>query len=73
MRVGGSKDLVPIELGDDKLTDDISVGEADDKAVLGRVIFVFGLGDQASTSIVIGLALSTTLRLGLEAREVGAC
>lgn len=47
--------------------DDVSVGEADDQAVLGRIVLVLGLGDQALAGIVVGLALLPPLVLGLEA------
>jgi len=49
------------------LHDDITVGEADDETVLGRIVFVLGLGDKALASIVIGLSNTTALVLGLVA------
>lgn len=49
--------------------DDVPVGETDDKTVLGSIVLVLGLGDQALTGIVIGLALLSALVLGLEATE----
>jgi hypothetical protein len=42
----------------DDLGDDVLVGEADDKAVLGRIVLVLRLGDQPLTGIVIGCAQS---------------
>jgi hypothetical protein len=44
----------------DDLGDDVLVGEADDEAVLGRIVLVLRLGDQPLTRIVIGCALSVT-------------
>jgi len=55
--VGSGQDVVTLDLGVDDLGDDIAVGEADDKAVLGAVVLVLGLGDQALASIVVSLAL----------------
>jgi hypothetical protein len=65
--VGAGEDLVTGDLGVDDLSDDVAVGEADDQAVLGSVVLVLGLGDQALTSIVVGLSLSATAVLGLKA------
>lgn len=65
--VSAGKDLVAGDLSGDDLGDDVTVCEADDEAVLGRVVLVFGLGDQALAGIVVGLTLTTTLELGLEA------
>ena len=44
----------------DDLADDVLVGEADDEAVLGRIVLVLGLGDQPLTRIVVGYALLET-------------
>lgn len=41
----------------DNLADDVLVGEANDEAVLGRIVLVFGLGDQPLTGIVVGCQL----------------
>lgn len=65
--VSASKDLVAGDLSGDQLGDDVAVGEADDQAVLGRVVLVLGLGDQTLAGIVVGLSLATALELGLEA------
>jgi hypothetical protein len=50
----GHEDLVTTNLGVDDLADDVLVGEADDEAVLGRIVLVLGLGDQPLTSVVVG-------------------
>lgn len=47
--------------------DDVAVGEPDDQAVLGRIVLVLGLGDEALASVVVGLARLSALVLGLEA------
>lgn len=65
VRVSGGVDLVTGDLRVDDLSDDVAVGEADNHAVLGRIVLVLGLGDQALTGIVVGLALTTTAVLGL--------
>lgn len=67
VRVGGAEDLVAGDLRGHDLHDDVAVGEADHQAVLGSIVLVLGLGDQALASIVVGLALSSPLVLGLEA------
>ena len=65
--VRGRKDLVTVQVGRDDLGNDVAVGEADNHAVLGRIVLVLGLGDEALASVVISLALTTALELGLEA------
>jgi hypothetical protein len=48
----------------DDLADDVLVGEADDEAVLGRIVLVLGLGNQPLTRIVVGCELlDVTLQL----------
>lgn len=65
--VGSGEDLVTGDLRGNDLGDDVAVGEADNQAVLGRVVLVLGLGDQTLAGIVVGLSGSTALVLGLEA------
>ena len=65
--VGCAEDLVSSNLGGNNLADDIFVGEANDEAVLGGIVFVLGLSDETLTSVIIGFARTTTLVLGLEA------
>jgi hypothetical protein len=55
--IGGTEDFVAGKLGSDKLAE----------AVLGRVVFVLGLRDKALAGVVVGLACSSALVLGLEA------
>ena len=50
-----NKDLVTSEFGSHELTNDITVGEADDESVLWGVVLVLGLRDQSLSCIVIGL------------------
>ena len=71
MGVSGSEDLVTRDLRGDDLDDDVAVGEADDKSVLGSIVLVLGLGDQSLAGIVIGLSGPSALVLGLEAAERG--
>jgi hypothetical protein len=63
LRGSVGKDEVTLELGVDNLADDLTVGDADDKAVLGRGVLVLGLGDKALTGVVVGLSLATTTGL----------
>jgi hypothetical protein len=65
--VGSGEDLVTSDLGGYDLHNDVAVGEADDETVLGRIVLVLGLGDEALASIVIGLSDTTALVLGLVA------
>jgi hypothetical protein len=63
--VGGAENLVAIDLRGDDLSDDVAVGEANDQAVLGGVVLVLGLGDEALAGVVVGLTGTTTLVLNL--------
>jgi hypothetical protein len=54
----GHEDLVAANLGVNNLGDDVLVGEADDEAVLGRIVLVLRLSDQPLTGIVVGYAQS---------------
>lgn len=65
--VSGGEDLVTRDLRVDDLSDDVAVGEADNQTVLGRVVLVLGLGDEALTGVVVGLTLTATAVLGLVA------
>lgn len=65
MGVGSAEDLVAANLGGDDLGDDVAVGESHNEPVLGCVVLVLGLSDQALARIVIGLSLSSTLVLDL--------
>lgn len=67
VRVSGGEDLVTRDLRVDDLSDDVAVGEADNQTVLGRVVLVLGLGDEALTGVVVGLTLTATAVLGLVA------
>ena len=63
--VGCTKNLVASYLRGDNLADDITIREADDEAVFGGIVLVLGLGDEALTSVVIGLAGAATFVLDL--------
>lgn len=67
--VGRDEDLVTSDLGRDDLADDVAVGEADDQAVLGGVVLVLGLGDEALASVVVGLSRTSSAVLDLEAPD----
>lgn len=65
--VGRDEDLVARDLRGHDLADDVLVGEADNQAVLGSIVLVLGLGDEALSGVVIGLALLAALVLSLVA------
>ena len=71
MRVGSAEDLISSDFGGDDLTDDISVGKADNQTVLWGIVFVLCLGDEALASVVVRLTRPTTLVLGLIATNWG--
>lgn len=49
------------------LANDITIGEADDEAIFGGIVFVLGLGNETLAGVVVGFTLTTTLVLGLVA------
>jgi hypothetical protein len=49
------------------LTYDVAVGEPDDKAVFGGIVFVLALGEEPLAGVVVGLAGASALVLCLEA------
>jgi hypothetical protein len=65
--IGSAEDFVASKLRSDKLADDVSIGESNDKTVLGRIVFVLGLSNEALAGVVVGLARSSALVFGLEA------
>lgn len=65
VRVRSGEDLVSGELRGDDLADDVLVGEADDQAVLWRIVLVLGLGDEALAGVVVGLSGAATSVLHL--------
>lgn len=65
MAVGCAEDLVSSDLRGDDLANDIFVGEANDEAVFGSIIFVLGLGDETLAGVVIGFTCTATLVFGL--------
>lgn len=67
MSVGGAEDLIAGDLGGDNLANNIFVGEANNEAVLGSVVFVLGLSDETLAGVVVSLSCTTTLVLGLVA------
>lgn len=65
--VSSGENLVTRDLGVDDLGNDVAVGEANDHAVLGSIVLVLGLGDEALASVVVGLTLAAAAVLHLEA------
>ena len=70
VRVGGGHDNITSDLRVGDLADDVAVGETDDEPVLVGVVLVDVLDHELSAGGVVGLALTTTTVLGLEALEV---
>lgn len=70
--VSRGQDHVTLDLGIHELADDVGVREADDETVLGGVVLVLVLDDQALASIVVSLSLTATTVLNLETLEVGS-
>lgn len=60
--VSRGKNKVTLELGIDDLADNIRVGEADNKTVLGRVVLVLGLDNKTLAGVVVSLALYESIR-----------
>uniref|UniRef100_A0A0E9XCW7 Uncharacterized protein n=1 Tax=Anguilla anguilla TaxID=7936 RepID=A0A0E9XCW7_ANGAN len=69
--VGGAHDHVSLYLGVSDLADNVPVGEPDDHPVLGCVVLVLVLDDQALAGKVVGLSLSPPPELHLVSLEVG--
>jgi len=65
--VCGSEDFVTRDFGSNDLHDDVTIGESDDETVFWCIVFIFGLGDETFTGIVISLSDTTALVLGLVA------
>lgn len=65
MRVGGADNAISLNARIGDLSGDVAVGQANDQTVLGSVVLVLVLENQALASIVIGLSLTTPLELNL--------
>ena len=65
--VGGAEDFVACDFGGDDLANDVFIGETNNEAVLGSVVFVLGLSDETLAGVIVGLSCSATLVLGLVA------
>ena len=67
LRGRGAENEVALEARVDDLHNYLLVGEADDQAVLGRVVLVLGLGHETLAGVVVGLAGPAARVLDLEA------
>ena len=54
------------------LSDNVLVGETNNKTVFWSIVFVLVLNSQKSTSIVVSFTLTSSLEFGLEALEISA-
>ncbi len=70
-RVGGTQHAVALDGGVDNLRDDVLVGEAHHKAILGSVVLVLVLNGQTTTSLIVSLALASATILHLKPLEIG--
>jgi len=70
MGVGGAHDTIALNAGVSNLASDVAIAETDNQAVLGRVILVLVLEDQAFACLVVGFTLTTPLELDLVPLEV---
>ena len=70
MGVSGAEDLVAGDLGGYDLHNNVTIGEANNETVLGRIVLVLGLSDETLASIIIGLSNPAALVLRLVATEI---
>ena len=63
-------DAITLDGSVDDLASNVLVGEADNEAVLGRVVLVLVLNGQTAASLVVRLAFTTTTELDLVALKV---
>ena len=68
--VGLAQDAVAVDEGVGDLADHLRVGEADDQTVLGALVLVLGLGDEALALPVVRAALAAAAELHLVPAEV---
>jgi hypothetical protein len=71
LRTSLSKDTVSVNERVSNLTDNVSVGETNNKTVLGRLVLVLGLTAKTFALTVVGTSLTSTTELNLVAAEVG--
>jgi len=70
MGVSSSHDVITIDARVNDLADAVTVGETNNKTILGGVVFVLVLDYKTKTLIIISLTLTTTTILGLETLEI---
>jgi len=68
--VGLAQNAVAVDERVGDLADDLGVGEADDQAVLGALVLVLGLGNEALALTVVRAALAAAAELDLVPAEV---
>jgi len=68
--VSGADDNITSHPGVCHLANDILVGRPDNKSILGRIELVLVLSAQASSSLIIGLTVLSSLKLGLVSLKV---
>jgi hypothetical protein len=70
VRVGSADDVVTLDTSVGDLTGNVTVAQADNQPVLGGVVLVLVLEDEALASIVVSSALATTTEPDLVPLEV---
>jgi hypothetical protein len=65
-----TQDAITVDQTVHNLTDHLTIGEADDQTVLGRLVLVLVLTDETLALTVVRLALAATTELDLVARIV---
>ena len=70
MRIGSAYNTITFDTGEGNLYGDVLVGQTYDQTILGCIVFVLILEDQAFTGIVIGFTLTTPAEFNLVALEV---
>jgi len=70
VRIGSGQDDVSLNASIRNLACDVFVGKSNHQTVLGRVVLVLLLQNQALSGIVVSLSLSSPLELDLETLEV---
>jgi hypothetical protein len=68
--IGSSYDEITNDFRVDNLDNDVFVCETYNKTVFGGVVFVFGLGDEFLSLLVIGSTFTSSSEFNLEAFEV---
>lgn len=70
MRIGSADNAISFNTSVSNLASDVTVAQTDNHTILGGIVLVLVLNDQALTSIVIGLTFTTSAEPDLVTLEV---